>query len=79
MTTAEGELSDAAPVKTGYLPREKGAIIVPCNDAVGLIEQAQINLGTRMKETRMGFFLDGKPVNTGKLLAAAGLKFKDAK
>lgn len=69
--------SNEAVTGKGYLPREKGALIVPFDDSPGLIDQAQEILGERMTETRQGYRLDGKPCNTGKLLAAAGLKCKD--
>ena len=59
------------------LPREDKCIVVPFDDAPPLMEQAQSILGTRMKETRMGFTLDGKLCNVRDILNAAGLKYRD--
>jgi hypothetical protein len=60
------------------LPRENPRLCAPYNDEPDLVEQAMSKLGKRAQVTKMGFLLDGKPVNTDKLLAAAGLKFADA-
>lgn len=65
------------PNLTNRLGRETGAIIVPFDSALPLHEQAAAILGDRFRESRMGFMLDGKPINTAALLKAAGLKFKD--
>lgn len=59
------------------LPRETGALIAPLGDGLTVLERALIALEGRVKETRMGFFLDGKPCNTKDILAAAGMKFAD--
>lgn len=60
------------------LPREDNFPTVPFDDPPPLIDTAQIILGSRLKITRQCFLLDGKPVNTKDVLAAAGLKFKDS-
>lgn len=59
------------------LPREDRAVVVPFDDPPPLMEQAAAILGSRLKETRMGYTLDGKIKNIKDILAAAGLKFKD--
>ncbi len=59
------------------LPREDKAIVVPFDDAPPLMDQASMILGDRLKETRMGYLLDGKVRNIRYILDAAGLKFKD--
>lgn len=59
------------------LPREDNHPVVPFDDPPPLMEQAQAILGPRMKETRLGFMLDGKPCNTKDILKAANLKFAD--
>lgn len=60
------------------LPREDNFPTVPFDDPPPLIETAEIILGKRLKITKQGFLLDGKPANTEKVLKAAGLKFKDS-
>jgi len=59
------------------LPREDKALIVPFDDPPPLMEQAQAVLGPRMKETKLGFTLDGKLCNVRDILKAAGLKYAD--
>jgi hypothetical protein len=59
------------------LPREKGCLIVPMGDGMTVLERAMEYLGSRVKETRMGFTLDGKPCNTADILKAAGMSYKD--
>lgn len=76
MPEVDDEAEEATETKF-YLPREKGAIIVPFDDALPLMEQAAEILGDRFKEVRQGYLLDGKPANTSKVLKAAGLKFLD--
>lgn len=59
------------------LPREDFAIIIPFDDRAPLMERCKDVLGDRMKENRLGYFLDGKPANTDKIVRAAGLKYAD--
>lgn len=59
------------------LPREDNHPVVPFNDPPPLMEIAQAVLGPRMKETRMGFTLDGKLCNVRDILRAANLKYAD--
>lgn len=59
------------------LPREDFAIVIPYDDRAPLMERCKDVLGDRMGENRNGFLLDGKPANTDKIVAAAGLKFAD--
>jgi hypothetical protein len=46
-------------------------------DGMTVLERAMEYLGSRVKETRMGFTLDGKPCNTADILKAAGMSYKD--
>ena len=41
------------------------------------MERCKEVLKDRMGQNRDGFLLDGKPANTDKIVAAAGLKFAD--
>lgn len=59
------------------LPREDFAIVIPFDDRPPLMERCKEVLGDRMRENRLGYFLDGKPANTEKVVRAAGLKFAD--
>lgn len=72
---------DAVKVKnpnlSNRLPREDFAPVVEFDDRPPLIERCQDVLKDRLKITKLGFLLDGKPVNTDKVVAAAGLLFKD--
>lgn len=56
------------------LPRETGALIVPMGDGLTTLERAKGVLQGRLKETSMGFFLDGCPVSIDRVLEAAGVK-----
>lgn len=59
------------------LPREDNYPVVPVDDTPPLMDQAQAILGLRMKETRLGYTLDGKLCNVKDILAAAGLSYAD--
>lgn len=80
---ADDDEDDVAPVKvknpnlSNRLPREDFAPCVDFDDRPPLMERCAEVLGDRLKVTRMGFVLDGKIANTDKVVAAAGLLFKD--
>lgn len=59
------------------LPPEKGALILPPDDGLTPIDKAQAILRDRLEVTKRGFFLDGRPVDTYKVLDAAGITLKD--
>lgn len=77
MAAADDEPKVPNPKLQFRLPREDKAIIVPYDDPTPLMEQAQLVLGPRMTETRMGYKLDGKLCNVRDILNAAGLKYAD--
>ena len=55
-----------------------GEIVAEPDDGITIMEQAKNILGERLTERRgLGYFVDGKPVNTRAVIEAAGLKFKD--
>ncbi len=73
----EREVKVKNPNLSNRLPREDFAPAVPFDDRPPLMERCAEVLGDRFKETRLGYLLDGKPANTDKVVAAAGLLFKD--
>lgn len=74
-----GEVSkETHPQVAQRLPRETGAIIAPMGDGMTVLERALAALGDRASEKRGVFYLDGRATNTAGILAAAGMKFKDA-
>lgn len=73
----EREVKVKNPNLSNRLPREDFAPVVPFDDRPPLMERCAEVLGDRFKETRLGYLLDGKPANTDKVVAAAGLLFKD--
>lgn len=55
-----------------------GEIVAEPDDGLTVMERATAILGSRLTEKRgMGYFLDGRPVSSAKVVAAAGLKFAD--
>jgi len=55
-----------------------GEIIAEPDDGITIMERAEHILGERLETRRgLGYFLDGRPANTRKVVEAAGLKFKD--
>lgn len=63
--------------KNSHLSRY-GEIISDPGDGLTLMDRVRANLGDRLTEKRgVGYFLDGRHVSTAKIVAAAGLKFKD--
>jgi transposase len=55
-----------------------GEIIADPDDGYTLMERAEQILGDRLVEKRgYGYFLDGRPVHSTRVIHAAGLKFKD--
>ena len=73
----EREVKVKNPNLSNRLPREDFAPVVHFDDRAPLMERCAEVLGDRFKETKLGFLLDGKPANTDKVVAAAGLLFKD--
>ena len=68
---ADEQVKVKNPNRSNRLPRE-------FDDRPPLMERCAEVLGARLVEKRhYGFFLDGKPANTDKIVAAAGLQFKD--
>ena len=65
------------PNLSNRLPREDFAPVIEFDDRPPLMERCAEVLKERFKITKMGFLLDGKPANTDKVVAAAGLLFKD--
>jgi hypothetical protein len=41
------------------------------------LERVLESLGSRVKQTKQGFVLDGKPCNTEKIFKAAGISYDD--
>lgn len=74
---ADNEDKTPNPKLQFRLPREDKALVVPFDDPPPLMDQAAAVLGERLKETRMGYTLDGKVRNIRDILNAAGLKFRD--
>jgi len=55
-----------------------GEIIAEPDDGLTIMERAESILGSRFETRRgLGYFLDGRPVSTRRVVEAAGLKFKD--
>lgn len=55
-----------------------GEIIAEPDDGMTVMERAKDKLGPRLTERRgLGYFLDGRPVSSRRVVEAAGLKFKD--
>lgn len=86
LTTVRRWIKDFAvprPTKQARNQRNKnisriGEIIAEPEDGMTIMEQAQNILGERLTERRgMGYYLDGKPVNSRRVIEAAGLKFLD--
>lgn len=79
----EDDEDEGRPVKvknpnlSNRLPREDFAPVIEFDDRPPLIDRCAEVLGERFKITKMGFLLDGKPANTDKVVAAAGLQYKD--
>ena len=77
------ELKVPRPTKQARHQRNKnisriGEIIAEPDDGMTIMERAQAILGDRLTEKRhMGYFLDGRPVNSRAVVHAAGLKLKD--
>jgi len=65
------------PKLSHRLPREKGYIVIPMGDGLTDLERALERLGSRIKETRDGFVLDGRLCNTKKVFEAAGMKYPE--
>jgi len=57
-----------------------GEIVAEPDDGITVMERAETILGARLTVRRgYGYYLDGKPANTEKVIRTAGLKFKDEK
>lgn len=55
-----------------------GEIVADPDDGITVMERAEQILGDRFSERRgLGYFLDGRPVSSRRVVEAAGLKFKD--
>lgn len=55
-----------------------GELVADPDDGITIMERAEQILGSRLETRRqLGYFLDGRPVNTRRIVEAAGLKFKD--
>ena len=76
MGKAEPEKRSTDP-RALRLPDEKtGALVLPPDDGFTPVEKAAFILQGRLKITKQGFFLDGRPANTYAVLDAAGVKLK---
>lgn len=77
----EDDEEDEGPSKgrnanlSNRLPREDFAPCVHYDDRPPLIDRCKEVLGDRLVIKREGFFLDRRPVNTDKVVEAAGLKY----
>lgn len=58
------------------LPRERPTQPIMHN-GMTVLERAEEFLGDRLKMTRSGWLLDGRPASTDAVMAAAGLKYAD--
>jgi hypothetical protein len=65
------------PKLSHRLPREKAYLVVPMGDGMTRLERALELLGSRVKQTKQGFMLDGKPCNTEKIFQTAGIPYED--
>lgn len=77
------ELKIPRPTKSARHQRNKnisriGEIIAEPDDGMTVMERAQSILGDRLTERRgLGYYLDGRPVSSRRVVEAAGLKFLD--
>ena len=77
------ELKVPRPTKAARHQRSKhlsrsGEIIAEPDDGLTVMEKARSILGERASERRgLGYFLDGRPVSSRRIIEAAGLKFLD--
>ena len=77
------ELNIPRPTKQARQQRNKnisrtGEIIAEPDDGMTIMDRAKAVLGDRLTERRgMGYYLDGKPVNSRRVIEGAGLKFLD--
>jgi len=76
-TAKQKRTKESHPRLAQRLPRETGCIIVRPGDGLTVLERALEALKERVKETRLGFILDGKPCNTRDILLAAGMDYAD--
>lgn len=77
------ELKVPRPSKAARNQRNKnisriGEIIAEPDDGMTVMEKAVAILGDRLTERRgLGYYLDGRPVSSMRVIEAAGLKFLD--
>jgi len=66
------------PAKRGKKKKKSGALILRPPDCRTVLDRARGVLGERVGELKgVGYTLDGKPCNTDRIVAAAGLTFAD--
>lgn len=56
------------------LPRERGALIASPGDGLTPFQRALLRLGSRVKDKKTHYTLDGRPCNTDAILEAARSK-----
>ena len=77
------EMKVPRPTKQARQRRNKnisriGEIIAEPDDGFTVMDRAKTILGDRLTERRkMGYYLDGRPVNTRGVIEGAGLRFLD--